>query len=192
MDFLKHYYLENYLFDTVRLAFHSDGSLSAFDFFCIVIWKADRAKSVVARRLLALQRGDLETTVRAITNEIFLQPTPEERMRILWSVDGWGFRLPMASAILTVLYPDDFTVYDVRVCEALGGRFAHLGDATRFDSLWSEYTEFKAAVESAAPVHLSLRDKDRWLWGKSFQGQLKREILSGFANSDSKRISTIR
>ena len=32
----------------------------------------------------------------------------------------WAFRLPTASAILTVLYPDVFTVYDRRVCKVLG------------------------------------------------------------------------
>ena len=38
-------------------------------------------------------------------------------MRIL--IEDWAFRLPMASAILTVLYPDSFTVYDIRVCSEL-------------------------------------------------------------------------
>jgi hypothetical protein len=31
----------------------------------------------------------------------------------------WGLRLPMASAILTVLFPEEFTVYDQRVCGSL-------------------------------------------------------------------------
>ena len=31
----------------------------------------------------------------------------------------WKLRLPTASAVLTVLYPEDFTVYDQRVCKML-------------------------------------------------------------------------
>ncbi len=39
MDYLKYYDLEAYLFDDLRKRFHEDGSLGAFDFFSIVIWK---------------------------------------------------------------------------------------------------------------------------------------------------------
>jgi len=31
----------------------------------------------------------------------------------------WDLALPMASAILSVCWPDDFTVYDYRVCESV-------------------------------------------------------------------------
>lgn len=46
-----------------------------------------------------------------------------------------GFRLPMASAIATVLYPNDFTVYDIRVCEMLGD-FHGLTYIIKYDRLW--------------------------------------------------------
>jgi hypothetical protein len=39
MDYLKLYDLEKYLFDVVRLNFERDRRLSAFDFFCIIVWK---------------------------------------------------------------------------------------------------------------------------------------------------------
>lgn len=52
--YLDYYYLEQYLFDVVSARFQTVGTLSAFDFFCIVIWKANRAKSKVAKRLLKI------------------------------------------------------------------------------------------------------------------------------------------
>ncbi len=86
----------------------------------------------------------------------------------------------MASAILTVLYPDEFSVYDVRVCGELGG-FSELSNITKFERLWPRYLEFLQAVERAAPEGLTLRDKDRYLWGKSFSCQLVNDIGSKFS-----------
>jgi len=90
-----------------------------------------------------------------------------------------GFRLPMASAILTVLYPEDFTVYDVRVCEALAD-FKDAQNSTRYEVLWSRYSKFIEAVRAAVPGQSALRDKDRYLWGKSFAEQLESDVASGF------------
>ena len=56
MDFRKYYHLESYLFDEVRPRFLEQGYLTAFDFFCIVIWKANRSKSNIARMLLEYER----------------------------------------------------------------------------------------------------------------------------------------
>ena len=50
--FVEHYHQERYLFDVVSPRFQREHELSAFDFFCIVIWKANRAKSKIAKRLL--------------------------------------------------------------------------------------------------------------------------------------------
>jgi hypothetical protein len=52
IDFRTYYDLETYLFETVSPRFAEEHSLTAFDFFCIVIWKANRAKSKIARRLV--------------------------------------------------------------------------------------------------------------------------------------------
>lgn len=43
-DYLKYYNLERYLFEEVTKKFKEEGQLGAFDFFCIVMWKANRAK----------------------------------------------------------------------------------------------------------------------------------------------------
>src|SRR5271157_6007927 len=123
-DFRKYYDLERYLFEDVTARFHKNDSLDAFDFFCIIIWKANRAKRKIARRLMSSSRGKLKTefatldeATQALTRSIAQASDNESRLRVLW--EDWGFRLPMASAILTVLYPDRFSVFDVRVCDML-------------------------------------------------------------------------
>lgn len=178
-QYLQFYNLESYLFDTVRQRFASEGHLDAFDFFCIVIWKANRAKSRIAKKLLKASEGTtLDEAVLELTKGIAAQETPAEKLRFLMS-DKSRFLLPMATAILSVLYPEDFTIYDYRVCEVLGN-FEKLSNITKFDKVWQGYMDFKRAVESQSPEGLSLRDKDRYLWGMSFARQLRSDVASGF------------
>jgi hypothetical protein len=186
--YLQIYNLESYLFDTVSPGFHRDGKLSAFDFFCIVIWKANRAKSRVAQRLLKKDRKGRENLVdivEELTGQIYRARENKERMRIL--IEEWEFRLPMASAILTVLYPNDFSIYDVRVCNVLKD-YHKLQNCTRFDDLWKGYERFIESLTSTekAPSGLSLRDKDRHLWGMSFCNDLEKDIQSLFAKNEKK------
>ena len=102
MDYLRFYYLENYLFEEVRLRFLKNRFLSADDFFCIVIWKANRSKSKIGIRLLGKGYGSLEAAVKDLTLGIFHHDTSKEKLKYLM-VD-WGINLPMASAILTIFY----------------------------------------------------------------------------------------
>jgi hypothetical protein len=180
-DFHQFYDLESYLFDAVHSHFEKHGELSAFDFFCIIIWKANRAKSKIAKRLKR-EYGDLDTAVCELTRGLAQQSTPKERLQYL--VKKWGFHLPIASAILTVLHPNEFTIYDRRVCDALkeicGKEFHYLGNLTNPDRLWTEYENFRRQVEESAPGYPTLRDKDRYLWGKSFYKQLMEDIAQGF------------
>lgn len=85
----------------------------------------------------------------------------------------------MASAILTVLYPETFTIYDIRVCNILNN-YHRIQNRTNFDTLWLEYETYIAAVRASVQEDYTLRDKDRWLWGKSFCLQLQKAIESNF------------
>jgi hypothetical protein len=168
---------EAYLFQVVGPRFHREGSLSAYDLFFIVRWKANRAITNIAKHLTRLSKTDLEQASRNLTREIHDALTDEERFLVI--SDKWKLALPMASAILTVLYPEFFTVYDVRVCDELGD-FHKLANLTKVNSRWQGYLAFKAAVEKKAPANLSLRDKDRYLWAesrhKSLEAFLKRDF----------------
>ncbi len=87
----------------------------------------------------------------------------------------WGLSLAMASAILTVLYPADFSVYDKRVCEQLGA-FYKLKHRRFSDRLWDDYQNYLKAVKAEVPDGLSLRDKDRYLWGRSFYEGVTKDL----------------
>lgn len=180
MDYLKLYDLERYLFDDVRTSFERNKKLSAFDFFCIIIWKANRAKSIIARKLLKHRRNttnNLNSIVEELTSAIARAADDKERMRIL--VNDWAFSLPMASAILTVLYPESYTVYDVRVCNELQ-QHHKVQNKTRFNDLWDGYQKYIADVRGQESTVTSLRDKDRVLWAKSFAKQLNDNIATLF------------
>lgn len=184
LDYHRYYDLETYLFEDVSGHFRDAGSIGAFDLFSIVIWKANRAKSITARRLLkhALPGESLDALCHRFTREVASAPDPESRfMRVVSS--PWGFSLPMASAILTVLYPDTFTVYDYRVCEELHD-FDNLANLTDLGRLWSGYSRFINAVKTASSGQ-SLRAKDRFLIGRSMASQLDRDIKSWFQQGES-------
>ena len=180
MNYLNYYYLEKYLFDEVGPAFSDAGKISAADFFCIVIWKANRAKSTEAKRILAKGYKTLKGAVSALSKDINKAKTNKDKMSCL--IESWKFRLPMASAILTVLYPNEFTVYDVRVCNEIGGY--HSIHGRKFENLWSGYEEFLTAVKESTLDIVELRDKDRWLWGRSFKNQLDEDIKHKFVKKE--------
>lgn len=182
-NYLKYYDLEHYLFDEVSSNFNQNQTLDAFDFFCIVIWKANRAKSRIANKLLNHDdhTRDLKKAVDNLLKEITGAANDKEKLFVL--IKQWDFRLPMASAILSVLYPQNFTVYDVRVCEVLKKDGADFSDAqykANFEILWNRYAEYREKVKCMVPQISDLRDKDRFLWGKSFAKQLRDDIENGF------------
>ena len=182
-ELVEYYHLEHYLFDVVHRRFHVEHSIGAFDFFSIIIWKANRAKSKVAKKVLARKAGgekDLEAIVRRLTSCLYQASGGRERLRLL--IEDWRFPLPTASAVLTVFWPKEFTVYDVRVCGQLGDhhRLAHW---TNFERLWHGYGQYMKAVNGAIEAPLSLRDKDRCLWARSAAKQLENDIKSGFVKT---------
>lgn len=182
-DYIKYYNLESYVLTDVRDSFVRDGYLTAFDFFCIVIWKANRAKTKIAQRLLRYN-PDLEQGVKALTSKIFSEADDKQKLKIL--IKDYKFRLAMSSAILSLLYPDNFTVYDVRVCETLTD-FKRLGDITNFEDIWSGYQKYTNCVKKYLPENKSLRDKDRFLWGKSFYEQLSNDLKTNFKRNDNRK-----
>ena len=69
-EYLRYKNPEQYLFTYVNRRFRRDHSIGAFDLFSIVIWKANRAKSTVAKRLLR-SGGSLEAVARRLTTELY-------------------------------------------------------------------------------------------------------------------------
>ena len=91
----------------------------------------------------------------------------------------------MASAVLTILYPNDFTVYDFRVRSQLKdprNPTKPYPDITytnnRIKRYFNEYIPqtLRAGREISNNQNLSLRDCDRLLWAKSWQEDLQKFI----------------
>jgi hypothetical protein len=172
MDYLKYYSLEDYLFSDVNCAFHEHGYLTPEQFFSIVIWKANRAKGRIWKKLLK-HGTDLSLVVKTLTQAIHDAEGDDERLSLLLDQRTWGFALPMASAIITVCYPERFTIYDVRVRMEFGIK----DFAGRKDQIERYFKQFVPKVKAITAPHAeSLRDKDRYLWGKSSYRDLQKFI----------------
>jgi hypothetical protein len=172
MDYRKIYNLETYLFGEVKKKFIDEGFVEPLDFYLILVWKSPRSKTRARDRLKGIA-GSFSEAVRRISHSLYTAETPRNRLEILMTT--WKFRLPTATAILTILYPTDFTVYDARVVDQLQ-EFNDIISMPFSERMWQEYLNYKQAVENNTPVGLSLRDKDRYLWGKSLYTQCVREI----------------
>lgn len=173
------YRMDDYLFNDLNEKFHKDGCLNSFDFFCIIIWKANRAKSKIAQ-LLHRRFNNLDDAAYTITSRLNNQNINDyERFKYLLDL---GFRLPMLTAILAVLYPDRFLVYDYRICSNPEmNEFKNLENEVKNKELYySRYLKYMEAVIENTPSRLTLRQKDQYLWGKSFANQLKEDIQMNF------------
>jgi hypothetical protein len=170
-DYGKYYDLERYLFTDVTQKFAEKGKIDPIDFYMILIWKAERVKNKQRDRL-AKKSGSFQNAVKKISKSLRAANDSKKRLQIL--MKEWDFRLATATAILTVLCPKEFTVYDARVCDQLKGSFEKLAWRKFSDGLWKNYQTFLHAVKSAVPQERRLRDKDRYLWGKSVYDDVKK------------------
>jgi hypothetical protein len=175
IDYRKFYDDELYLIDEVGPRFRETGALEPADFYTLLIWKAERVKNHHKKRLTGIA-GSFETAVRQIASELHNNSTDKHRLELL--LEKWWFSLPTATAILTILYPDTFTVYDWRVCDEVGIDYEPWCSRSFSDALWSHYELFKQAVINQTPAHLSLRDKDRFLIGRSTRKSIEQDWKS--------------
>lgn len=159
--------LEDFLINMVGPHFRETGNISAEDFLLILIWKANRSKNMTRARLEARSGENWAATVATIAQQIYEAVDDEARLNVL--IRDWGFRLATASAVLTVLYPDRFTVYDIRVCNTLGN-YHNLASRR---NVWTDYQNFIEEVRNTAPPGLSLREKDHYLWGSSLLADIQ-------------------
>jgi hypothetical protein len=173
VDYLDYYNDEHYLLDKVGPRFRKTGNLEPSDFLMILVWKANRAVGHHIKRLQERGECSFNEAVSRIAQSLHSCTRPKEKLQLL--ITKWWFALPTATAILTILYPEEFTVYDVIVCEELKHKYRPQLYAS--DSPWEEYEAYQAKVLSTAPSELSLRDKDRWLTGHHYYEWLKKKEL---------------
>lgn len=159
------YDLEGYLFETVSARFAEAGTLAPYDFFAIVVWKSNRSKTRVKEGLRQARK-----TVERLMAEVARAPTPEARVQTLTAIGGIG--LPIASAILAVCYPEEFTVLDTRAWNALVQ-----ASVDGLPGCWprtaAHYVQYcRACRDFARAMGLSLRELDQALWAKDWEDDL--------------------
>ena len=164
--YLKEYELEKQLFGEINRNFKKNKTLSDEEFFKIIIWKSNRVKGKVLEGIKKSNKS-----VKQIMRNVYHVKTPDEKIEILTKIKGIG--LPIASAILTVCYPNKFTILDYRVWDIL------LKDkkvkAKNPPKTISEYLDYVDICKNyAKKLKLSLRDFDRTMWGRSFYEDLKK------------------
>ncbi len=179
LDYSKYYDLEDYLFNKVSSNFSKRGYLTAEEFFCIIIWKANRAKSKIAKKFE--NENNLDEAIKKLTSSIYKSATNKDKLAVL--IKDYGFYLPTASAILSVLYQDKFSVYDTRVCDMLEQKYNtkkyHNIKNWIFKNLWNGYEEYlQKTLELFGKSNY--READKYLWGKSFYEQLKKDLNTNF------------
>ena len=162
-DYRKFYHLENYLLGEVGPRFRTSGIIRPLDMLMIVIWKANHAKVKIAETLKQRANGNFNDAVAQIAMALSATKERKERLAILMS--DWGLRLSMASAILAILHPKDFVVYDSRVCKILGIPYRPWLPFS--ERLWIEYELYREAVCKNTPPGLTLLNRYRYLWGQS-------------------------
>lgn len=174
INYEKFYDLENYLFKDITNFFQSNGYLTGFQFYLILIWKADRAKSYNAQKILDKDKSKtFDEGVKILTYKIYEAKSNLDKIKILFN---WKFLIATASAILTVLYPKIFTIYDYKVLEYEELKiFKKLGNNKETARKYLEFVEVVKKLKLGKDIH-SLRSKDRYLWGRSFYNSAIRNV----------------
>lgn len=179
MDFSQYANVETNLFPNVERRFRETGNLDAIDLWAILTWKANRSKNFHLKRLLEDGETLLQVAPR-IAGGLCSARSPKDRLKSL--MDDWGFKLPTATAVLSVLYPADFTIYDYRVCDVLGA-FHELKGRKYSPKLWMEYERFKLAASARVPHANSWREVDHYLWGHSWYADAQLRVSSPLAQA---------
>jgi len=175
LDKYKRYYptfLERYLFEEVSVRFRKETPkyLTFEEFMVIVIWKRPASKTKVVNGLI-----DSKLSIDRATRKINFSGEPEEMLKELKSVNGIG--ISIASAIMTVCYPENYTILDYRAFNSLM-RLSYWPNAKRNEKIkeskqintlgvYLEYVDVcKKVMENNKP--LTLRQIDQCLWGMDF------------------------
>ena len=180
IDYCKYYDLESYLFDDVVKNFHDRHYLTGHEFFCIVMWKANRAKHRIAKKLE--KGGSIEASIKKLTSSIYKSSARKDKLAVL--INDYHFYLPTASTILSVLYQDDFSVYDFKVCDILEQKyntkkFHKMRNWRNFERLWKGYEEYSQKILELSGK-TCYREADKYLWGKAFYEQLGKDLSRNF------------
>jgi thermostable 8-oxoguanine DNA glycosylase len=118
----------NYLFNVIGPEVRKRGHLSFDEFYEICMWKSARQKQRYLKN-----KGIVEEA----SKKAFAEKDERQQMEMLCKLDGVG--IPTASALLTVVWPEEYAVIDIRCLEILEERFGQkLGKSISINT-WQNY-----------------------------------------------------
>jgi len=160
---VKLYWLEKYLFEDVHERFEGGQRIDDFDFYSIIYWKRNASKTNIKKGLAKLGK-----TPGELLDELGQAQRLEDKFAVLTKVSGIG--VAIASAILAVCYPEEYTVVDTYVLSMLK-KGKHLSDGSLTVEGYREYNEW--CKEESGKYDMSLRDVDRALWTKAWRERVE-------------------
>jgi len=155
------YNLEDHLFTCVHEKFKQRKHISPFDFYCVVYWKSNRNRKGIREGLGKSDPGKLFDEVREARK-------PKAKVEALIKVKGIG--IAIASAILAVCYPEEYSVVDSLVFK-LVKKWGYLSDASLNVGGYLRYNEW--CLERRDEWRIKLREVDRIVWRKAWEEGLK-------------------
>jgi hypothetical protein len=154
-----HYPGEDHLFSVIGAAVRSRGEYTRDELLQVGRWKSARATSSLAK--------NSDELVAAVTRTALAAPTLIKH-RVLTILSGVG--VPMASALLTIWKPEEFTVIDVRAISTL--RAAGLLGPGADLPPYVQYLDLCRRLSMDNGADLRSLDRALWQWSAS-DGVLK-------------------
>jgi thermostable 8-oxoguanine DNA glycosylase len=181
----SHYYhIDKYLFGRVSQRFQRKRTLSAKDFYAIITWKANRQLNILAEDIAQMYQ-----TPSNVMRAVAACDTHVERMQLLDAIDGMG--VPIASAILTVCYPDDLTVLDDRAWKTLLALERVEGPMPADANAYFQHY-LPVCVALANELGCTLRQLDEAMWGRSkSRGLLGVSLIAAAKEGSSARVRAL-
>ncbi len=167
-NYLDLYNIEEYLFKVIGPRIRERGFVEFDDFYQICMWKSARQKQNYLKN---------KNAIEDISRKAFAEKDELLKMKQLLELKGVG--IPMASAILTIVFPDKYAVIDVRCIQMLNKLGIKIKETITINR-WLEY--LKIMRELARENNFTPRQIDQILFS------MHREMLekNNFQNLYSK------
>ncbi|KAA6465295.1 hypothetical protein DYQ86_04965 [Acidobacteria bacterium AB60] len=136
------------------------GDFSRANLEAIVHWKSNRR--------IALLRDNSDSEIEDALRLALSAKEPRSALAVLKGLRG--VELPVATAIMTAIHPDQYTVADWRAMQALGQPDA---DYYRIDFYVHQYLPACKRLAAEAGVPLRTLDKALWTWSLKHAAQAR-------------------
>lgn len=126
--YIQLYDIEKYLFAVIGPKVQARGYLIFDEFYQICMWKSARQKPRYIEN---------KNRVEEISRKVFSEKDEAIKIEMLCKLNGVG--IPTASAILTIVFPKEYAVIDIRCLEILHGKFSQNIGRSMSVKTWLNY-----------------------------------------------------